>query len=65
MCMSISIQGGEPKRVTSHPAGDVLRGWLSNDEVYFATQRELNYSLGLRLYKTKIDGFCRLSIDYA
>jgi len=56
----ISIQGGEPKRVTSHPAGDVLRGWLSNDEVYFATQRELNYSLGLRLYKTKIDG----SVDY-
>ncbi|MFD1164098.1 PDZ domain-containing protein [Sphingobacterium daejeonense] len=56
----ISIQGGEPKRVTSHPAGDVLRGWLSNDEVYFTTQRELNYSLGLRLYKTKIDG----SVDY-
>ena len=56
----ISIQGGDPKRVTSHPAGDILRGWLSNDEVYFTTQRELNYSLGLRMYRTKING----SVDY-
>lgn len=56
----ISIQGGDPKRVTSHPSGDILRGWLSNDEVYFTTQRELNYSLGLRMYRTKING----SVDY-
>ncbi len=56
----ISIQGGDPQRVTSHPSADVLRGWLSNDEVYFTTQRELNYSLGARLYRSKING----SVDY-
>lgn len=56
----ISIHGGDPQRVTSHPAADVLRGWISNDEVYFSTQRELTYSLGGRLYKTKLNG----SVDY-
>ncbi|MGV6945972.1 S41 family peptidase [Sphingobacterium kyonggiense] len=56
----ISIDGGAPQRVTNHPAADVLRGWISNDEVYFTTQRELTYSLGARLYKSKING----SVDY-
>ncbi len=56
----ISIQGGEPQRVTSHPSADVVRGWLSNDEVYFTTTRELTYSLGSRLYKSKLNG----SVDY-
>ncbi|WP_312138176.1 PDZ domain-containing protein [Sphingobacterium sp.] len=52
----ISIHGGEPKRITSHPSADVVRGWLSNDEVYFTTAREFDYSLGSRLYKSKLDG---------
>ncbi|WP_099367680.1 S41 family peptidase [Sphingobacterium sp. 1.A.4] len=56
----VSVQGGAPKRITSHPASDVLRGWISNDEVYFTTQRELTYSLGSRLYKSKINA----SVDY-
>jgi len=52
----ISIHGGEPKRITSHPSADVVRGWLSNDEVYFTTAREFDFSLGSRLYKSKLDG---------
>lgn len=56
----ISIEGGEPQRVTSHPAADLLRGWLSNEEVYFTTQREFTYSLGSRLYRSKLDG----AVDY-
>lgn len=52
----ISVHGGEPKRITSHPSADVVRGWLSNDEVYFTTAREFDYSLGSRLYKSKLDG---------
>lgn len=56
----ISINGGEPQRVTSHPAADLLRGWLSDEEVYFTTQREFTYSLGSRLYRSKLDG----SVDY-
>lgn len=56
----ISIEGGEPIRVTSHPAADVVRGWLSNEEVYFTTQREFTYSLGSRLYRSRVDG----AVDY-
>lgn len=52
----VSIFGGAPKRVTYHPAADVLRGWLNNNEVYFTTTREFTYSLGSRLYKTSLDG---------
>ncbi|TDS14821.1 S41 family peptidase [Sphingobacterium paludis] len=52
----ISINGGAPKRVTHHPAADVLRGWLNNNEVYFTTTREFTYSLGSRLYKSTVDG---------
>ena len=57
----ISIEGGAPQRVTSHPSADLLRGWISNDEVYFSTTREFTYSLGSRLYKTKLNG----SVDSA
>ena len=52
----ISIHGGEPVRVTNHPTADVLRGWLSNQEVYFTSQREFTYSLGSRLFSSTIDG---------
>lgn len=50
----ISIHGGEPVRVTNHPAADVLRGWLSNEEVYFTSQREFTYSLGSRLFSSTL-----------
>lgn len=52
----IPIQGGEPKRITYHPASDVMRGWINNEELYFSSVREYNYSLGGRLYKTNIHG---------
>lgn len=53
---TIPVYGGEPKRVTFHPSADLVRGWLNNNEVYFTTTREFQYSLGSRLYKTAIDG---------
>lgn len=52
----VSIHGGEPKRVTNHPASEMIRGWLSNDELYFSTVREFDYSLGSRLYRAKLNG---------
>src|SRR5690606_23587161 len=36
----ISIEGGAPIRLTYHPASDVVRGWLNNDEVYFTSTRD-------------------------
>ncbi len=51
----MSIQGGSPRRITYHPASDILRGWLDNEELYFTTTREFTYSLGSRLYKTSVN----------
>lgn len=48
---TLSVFGGEPKRITFHPSADLVRGWLNNQEVYFQTTREFDYSLGSRLYK--------------
>ncbi|WP_231576815.1 hypothetical protein [Sphingobacterium sp. IITKGP-BTPF85] len=50
------IEGGEPKRITFHPASDVLRGWLNNNEVYYTTTREYNYALSPRLYSSSVTG---------
>lgn len=52
---TIPVKGGEPKRITFHPAADLVRGWLNNNEVYFQTAREFDFSLGARLYKTGLD----------
>src|SRR5690606_14481064 len=51
---TIPVQGGEPQRITFHPASDIVRGWLNNHEVYFTTTREFQYSLGSRLYKATL-----------
>ncbi len=53
---TIPVYGGEPKRITFHPSADILRGWINNEEVYFTTTREFQYSLGGRLYKTGLSG---------
>ena len=53
---TIPVTGGEPKRVTFHPSADVVRGWINNDEVFFTTTREFEYSLGSRLYKSGANG---------
>lgn len=52
----ISIQGGEPQRVTHHPAADVIRGWLDNDNVYFTSTRDVQYALSPRLHSISIKG---------
>src|SRR5690606_36751384 len=52
---TIPVYGGEPKRITFHPSADVVRGWLNNNELYFSTTREFQYSLGSRLYQTSVD----------
>ncbi len=33
----IPVEGGDPKRITWHPARDVVRGWIDNDHILFAS----------------------------
>lgn len=51
---TVSIHGGEPTRLTYHPAGDVVRGWLNNSEVYFTSTRDYQYALSPRLHKVSV-----------
>ena len=52
----IPVEGGAPKRVTSHPSADIVRGWLNNDEVYFTATRDYNYALSPRMHSINLDG---------
>lgn len=52
----IPVEGGEPKRVTYHPSGDLVKGWLNNEEIYFSATRDYNYALSPRLHRINIDG---------
>jgi tricorn protease len=47
----IPIEGGAPKRITYHPSADMVRGWLSNTELYFTATRDYSYALSPRLCK--------------
>src|SRR5690554_100552 len=48
---TVGLHGGNPERVTYHPAPDMLRGWLDNETMYFTSARDFEYSLGSRLHK--------------
>lgn len=50
------ITGGAPKRITYHPSGDMLRGWIGNDQVYFTSVRDYNFALSPRMHRIKLDG---------
>ncbi|MGY0040828.1 hypothetical protein [Pedobacter sp. NJ-S-72] len=52
----IPIDGETPKRLTYHPAGDIVRGWINNDEVYFTFTRNFDYGLTARLYSVSVKG---------
>ncbi len=52
----ISIHGGEPKRLTHHPAADVIRGWIDNEQVYFTSTRDFQYALSPRIHRVNING---------
>lgn len=52
---SIGLQGGNPTRITYHPAADMMRGWLDNETLYFTSSREFEYSLGSRLHSKNLN----------
>lgn len=52
----IPIEGGAPKRITYHPSADMVRGWLSNTELYFTATRDYSYALSPRMHSINLDG---------
>ncbi|MFC3197208.1 PDZ domain-containing protein [Parapedobacter deserti] len=52
----IPIAGGEPRRLTHHPAADIVRGWIDNETVYFTSTRDFQYALSPRLHQVSTKG---------
>ncbi|WP_113651504.1 S41 family peptidase [Pedobacter namyangjuensis] len=52
----IPVEGGAPKRITYHPSGDLVKGWLNDNELYFTATRDYNYALSPRMHRIKLDG---------
>jgi tricorn protease len=53
----VSKEGGEPKRLTWHPSGSVVRGWTNDGKhILFASSRDTAPRPYDRLYTVSVDG---------
>ncbi|WP_119079685.1 S41 family peptidase [Chitinophaga alhagiae] len=52
----ISVEGGDPQRVTWHPARDLVRGWVDNDHILFASGGESPTGRTTQLYSVNAKG---------
>ena len=51
----IPTSGGTPKRLTFHPATDVVRSWDGNDKIVFSSLRKSVHLLQTRLFEVDIN----------
>lgn len=52
----VSVNGGIPRRITFHPANDIVRGWHGNDKILFSSGRESYSARFHKLFETDING---------
>lgn len=52
----IPIEGGDPRRITWHPAREVVRGWVDNEHVLFASAAESTTGRTTQLYSVGVKG---------
>lgn len=54
---TVSIEGGEPQRLSFHPSNAFVRGWTNDGkDIYYATDRDSAPSRVHRLYSVSKDG---------
>jgi tricorn protease len=54
---SVGIKGGDPKRLSFHPSGSLVRGWANDGSfIYYASTRETAPAGYHRLWKVAKDG---------
>lgn len=56
-------EGGEPQRLTWHPAGDFVQGWTPEGEVLFRSNRESKPTQTNKFYKVSLKGGLPLALD--
>lgn len=52
----VPVEGGDPHRVTFHPARDVVRGWIGNDRILFASGATSPTMRTTQLFSVSIKG---------
>ncbi|GEP98170.1 S41 family peptidase [Chitinophaga cymbidii] len=52
----IPIEGGDPRRITWHPARELVRGWVDNEHVLFASAAESTTGRTTQLYSVSLKG---------
>lgn len=52
----IPVEGGDPQRVTYHPARDLVRGWIGNDRILFASGATSPTMRTTQLFSVSIKG---------
>ncbi|MGX5816821.1 S41 family peptidase [Chitinophaga lutea] len=52
----IPVEGGEPRRITFHPARDIIRGWIGNDRLLFASGAESPTGRTTNLFSVSVKG---------
>jgi len=52
----VSINGGEPKRLTYHPSADIVQGWTPNGEILFRSDRESRPTQTSKFYTVSKEG---------
>jgi tricorn protease len=59
----IPSEGGEPKRLTYHPAGDYVQGWTPNGEVLFRSDREGQPTMTSKFFTVSTKGELPKALD--
>lgn len=52
----IPSEGGSPKRLTYHPAGDIVQGWTPDGQVLFRSSRKGRPTQTSKFYKVSLEG---------
>ncbi|QEH42810.1 S41 family peptidase [Chitinophaga sp. XS-30] len=52
----ISVEGGDPRRITWHPARELVRGWVDNEHILFSSAAESTTGRTTQLYSVSVKG---------
>lgn len=52
----VPIEGGEPRRITWHPSSEIVRGWIDNEHILYASGMESPTARTMRLYSVSVNG---------
>ncbi|WP_422104158.1 S41 family peptidase [Winogradskyella sp.] len=59
----VPSEGGEPKRLTYHPSGDIVQGWTPDGKVLFRSSREAQPTMTNKFFTVSTNGGLPEALD--